>query len=42
VHVFLDGELVVKWNLDDEVALEGAATRRLRRLIDQLEEEGRL
>ena len=39
VHVYKDGELVVKWNLDDWVAMEGEAPRRVIRLLTELVEE---
>lgn len=42
VHVYRDGKLVVKWNLEDGVPLEGRATQRLLRLISELEGEGLL
>lgn len=42
VHVFRDGRLVVKWDLDNQVAMTGDMSRRLRRLIEQLDEEGAL
>ena len=42
VHVYKDGELVVKWNLDDWVAMEGQAPRRVIRLLTELVEEGSL
>jgi len=42
VHVFRDGVLVVKWDLDNGQAMEGAASARVRRLIEELQEEGRL
>jgi hypothetical protein len=42
VHVYKDGELVVKWNLDDWVAMEGEAPRRVIRLLTELVEEGSL
>lgn len=42
VHVYRDGRLVVKWNLDDQVAMKGKATDRVLRLIAELEEEGAL
>jgi hypothetical protein len=42
VHVYRDGRLVVKWNLDDQVAMKGAATDRILRLIAELQEEGAL
>ncbi len=42
VHVYRDGRLVVKWDLENGVALEGAVTRRVLRCIEQLVKEGRL
>ncbi len=42
VHVYKEGELVVKWNLDDWVAMEGEAPRRVIRLLTELLEEGSL
>ncbi len=42
VHVYRDGRLVVKWNLDDQVATKGGATDRVLRLIAELLEEGAL
>ena len=40
VHVYRDGKLVVKWDLDHENAMSGKATRRVRELIAELESEG--
>lgn len=42
VHVFRDGRLVVKWNLDDRVPMKGRASARLIGLIAELEREGAL
>ena len=42
VHVFRDGVLVLKWNLDQGVAMIGHAPRRLRKAIAELQKEGRL
>jgi len=42
VHVYKDGRLVVKWNLDDRLPMKGKATARLRRLIAELHAEGAL
>lgn len=42
VHVFKDGHEVLKWNLEDSVAISGKATPRIRKLIDQLVKEGTL
>lgn len=40
VHVYRDGVLVVKWNLDDRLPMKGSATGRVLRLIAELEAEG--
>lgn len=40
VHVYKDGKLVVKWNLDDCVPMKGRPTARLLELIAELELEG--
>jgi hypothetical protein len=42
VHVYRDGKLVVKWDLDHQKAMKGAATSRILRLIAELESEGLL
>jgi hypothetical protein len=42
VHVYRDGKLVVKWDLDNSIAMEGAITARILRLIEELQFEGLL
>ena len=42
VHVYRDGKLIVKWDLDNQKAMKGAATRRILELIRELEAEGLL
>lgn len=42
VHVYRDGRLVVKWDLDNDKAMAGQATRRVLRLIYELQSEGLL
>ena len=42
VHVYKDGKLVVKWDLENRVAMKGKATQRVLKLIAELEQEGRL
>ncbi|MDX2262252.1 MAG: DUF4160 domain-containing protein [Gemmatimonadales bacterium] len=42
VHVYRDGRLVVKWNLEDHMAMKGTATDRIMRIIAELQEEGAL
>ena len=42
VRVYRDGTLVVKWDLDNQKAMKGAATRRILDVISELEAEGLL
>ena len=42
VHVYRDGTLIVKWDLDNQKAMKGAVTRRILELIRELEAEGLL
>jgi hypothetical protein len=42
VHVYRDGVLVVKWDLDNRKAMKSSATRRILELIAELESEGLL
>ncbi|MBS3973587.1 MAG: DUF4160 domain-containing protein [Actinobacteria bacterium] len=42
VHVYKDGALVVKWDLDNSREMVGSASRRIRDLIEELKKEGLL
>lgn len=42
VHVYRDGKFVLKWDLENETAMMGKASRRLLRIIAELKEEGQL
>jgi len=42
VHVYRDGKLVLKWDLDNQRAMAGIATRKVLELIHQLDSEGLL
>jgi hypothetical protein len=42
VHVYRDGKLVVKWDLENQKPMKGDATRRILQLIAELESEGLL
>ena len=42
VHVYRDGTLVVKWDLENRKPMNGAASRRVLTLIAELESEGLL
>ena len=40
VHVYCDGNLVVKWDLENWKPMKGNATRRILGLIEELQREG--
>lgn len=40
VHVYRDGKLLVKWDLDNGKAMKGSAPPRVVELIRQLQSEG--
>ena len=42
VHVYKDGVLIVKWDLENDVAMKGEANRRVRELLKALQAEGEL
>ena len=42
VHVYRNGVLIVKWNLENKMAMKGNATGTIVRLIAELCQEGRL
>jgi len=42
VHVYRDGKLVLKWDLENRKPMRGKATRRVLQLVEQLESEGLL
>jgi hypothetical protein len=42
VHVYRDGKLVLKWNLDASVPMKGRPTRRLIQLLASLKKDGLL
>ena len=42
VHVYRDGRLVVKWDLDNKRAMKGKASRHIIDLIETLQSEGLL
>lgn len=42
VHVYQDGKLIVKWDLDNSQAMVGSASRRVRELIEELKRDGLL
>ena len=42
VHVYRDGKLVVKWDIDNAKPMRGSAPRRVIKLIKELAAEGLL
>lgn len=42
VHVYKNFKLVVKWDLENWLPMEGKANRNLLQLIEKLNKEGRL
>lgn len=42
VHVFRDGVLILKWNLDRWLPIRGVPTRRVLRVLTELRDEGLL
>jgi hypothetical protein len=42
VHVYRDGKLIVKWDLDNKKAMKGRPTKRIIDLIATLQSEGML
>jgi hypothetical protein len=42
VHVYREGKLIVKWDLDNGKPMKGTASREILALIRALELEGRL
>jgi hypothetical protein len=42
VHVFRNGRLVLKWNLENALPMEGQPSSALLELIRELQEDGRL
>jgi hypothetical protein len=42
VHVYRDGKLVVKWDLDNQKVMKGKASKKILELIGELASEGLL
>ena len=42
VHVYRNGRLIVKWDLENRTSMRGKASAKILELIRQLEAEGRL
>jgi len=42
VHVYRDGKLIVKWDLEHNRAMKGQATQQILKYIQDLQNEGKL
>lgn len=42
VHIYRAGNLVLKWNLENDVPMKGKPTKRILKLIGTLQREGLL
>lgn len=42
VHVYKDGKLVVKWDLENNQPMQGKANRKILKIIEDLKEEQKL
>ena len=42
VHVYKDGTLIVKWDIENEIPMKGSTTRTILKYIKELIEEGKL
>lgn len=42
VHIYKDGQLVVKWDLENDLPMKGHASRKVLKYIRELREEGEL
>ena len=42
VHIRHEGRFVAKWDLENECVMEGRVSARVRRLIEDLRQEGKL
>jgi len=42
VHVYKNGKLIVKWDIENNMAMKGAATRSILKYIEDLLQEGKI
>lgn len=40
VHVYRDSKLIVKWDLENNVAMKGKPTKKILALLKELQDEG--
>ena len=42
VHVYKNGKLIVKWDIENKIAMKGSATRVILKYIEELIQEGKI
>lgn len=42
VHVYKNGKLIVKWDIENNMAMKGTATRSILKYIEDLLQEGKI
>ena len=42
VHVYMNGKLIVKWDIENNMAMKGSATRAILKYIEELIQEGKI
>ncbi len=42
VHIYRDGKLIAKWNLQDWVPMRGEASRKILKILEELVKKGEL
>lgn len=42
VHVYENGKLIVKWDIENNMAMKGTATRSILKYIEDLLQEGKI
>lgn len=42
VHVYRNGKLIVKWDIENNMAMKGSATRTILKYIEELIQEGKI
>lgn len=42
VHVYKNGKLIVKWDIENNIAMKGSASRVILKYIEELIQEGKI
>ena len=42
VHVYKNGKLIVKWDIENNMAMKGSATRTILKYVEALVQEGKI